>query len=168
MTLALHRVDDPSRYGVVVTDAEDAVTSFVEKPAPGTAPADTINAGTYVMEPDVLELIPPGRAVSVEYEVFPRLVGSGLHGLAENGRWIDIGTPASYLAANLEQMPPGGLVDPTAEIAEGAVVTDSVVGPGAVIGAAAAVRRSVLLAGALVKERQVVENAIVDENGPVW
>jgi mannose-1-phosphate guanylyltransferase len=106
--------------------------------------------------------------VSVEYEVFPRLVGGGLHGLAEKGRWIDIGTPPSYLAANLEQMPPGGLIDPTAEIGEGAGVTDSVVGPGAVVGSGATVRRSVLLAGALVKERQVVENAIVDENGPVW
>lgn len=168
MTLALHRVDDPSRYGVVVTDAENAVSSFVEKPAPGTAPADTINAGTYVVEPDVLELIPPGRAVSVEYEVFPRLVGRGLHGLAEKGSWIDIGTPASYLAANLHQMPPGGLIDPTAEIAAGAGVTDSVVGPGAVVGQGATVHRSVLLAGALVKDRQVVENAIVDENGPVW
>ena len=79
MTLALHPVDDPSRYGVVVTAADGAVEAFVEKPAPGTVDSTTINAGTYVVEPDVLELIPPGRQVSVEYEVFPQLVGAGLY-----------------------------------------------------------------------------------------
>ncbi|MGN6378646.1 MAG: sugar phosphate nucleotidyltransferase [Gaiellales bacterium] len=168
MTLALHRVDDPSRYGVVVTDTAGAVSSFVEKPAPGTAPADTINAGTYVIEPAVLHLVPPGRAVSIEYEVFPQLVGEGLHGLAHSGHWLDIGTPASYLAANLQEMPPGGLIDPAAQVAEGADVRDSVVGPGAVVEAGARVRRSVLLAGALVKTADVVENVVVDQNGRVW
>src|SRR5581483_2046254 len=76
-TLALHPVDDPSRFGVVVTSAGGQVEAFIEKPAPGTAPASTINAGTYVLEPVVLDLVEPGRAVSVEAEVFPRLVGAG-------------------------------------------------------------------------------------------
>ena len=114
MTLALHPVDDPSRYGVVVTAADGAVTAFVEKPPPGAAAASTINAGTYVVEPEVLGLVPQGRAVSVEYEVFPLLVGAGLYALSSDGYWRDIGTPESYLAANLERMPAGGLVDPSA------------------------------------------------------
>src|SRR5436190_3179863 len=79
MTLALHPVDDPSRYGEVVTAADGAVAAFVEKPAPGTAPGATINAGTHVVDPDALDLIPAGRAVSVEYDVFPLLVGAGLY-----------------------------------------------------------------------------------------
>ncbi len=58
-TIALHRVEDPSAYGLVRTGEDGVVTAFVEKPAPGTADVDTINAGTYVFEPDVLELIPP-------------------------------------------------------------------------------------------------------------
>ena len=85
MTIALHPVDDPSRYGVVATDAGGAVTAFIEKPPPGSTPVRTINAGTYVVEPDVLDLIPPGGAVSVEYDVFPRLVGQGLYALADEG-----------------------------------------------------------------------------------
>ena len=70
----------------------------------------------------MLDLIPAGRAVSVEYDVFPQLVGQGLYALADEGAWRDIGTPESFLAANLERMPPGGLVDPTADVDPAAVV----------------------------------------------
>lgn len=169
MTLALQPVDDPSRYGVVATDGGGAVTAFIEKPPPGSTSVRTINAGTYVVEPDVLELIPAGRAVSVEYDVFPRLVGDGLHGLAHAGRWRDIGTPASYLAANMEWMPPGGLVDPAAEVDADADVAYSVVGPGCRIEARARVRRSVVLAGAVVRGGRDVENRVVGADGePVW
>jgi mannose-1-phosphate guanylyltransferase len=169
MTLALHPVGDPSRYGVVVTAADGAVTAFVEKPAPGEVDAVTINAGTYVVEPDVLELIPAGRAVSVEYEVFPVLVGAGLYARSFAGSWRDIGTPASYLAANLEQMPSGGLIDPSAYVAEGAEVTDSVVGPGCRIEAGARVVESVVLAGAVVVGGKTVQNRVVGVSGePVW
>ena len=169
MTLALHPVDDPSRYGVVVTAADGAVTAFIEKPPPGTAPAATINAGTYVVEPDALDLIPEGRRVSVEYEVFPLLVGAGLYAQSSEGYWRDIGTPASYLAANLEWMPPGGLVDPSARVEPGASVTGSVVGPRCRVEAGATVSRSVLLEGALVTAGRTVENRVMGSDGePVW
>jgi mannose-1-phosphate guanylyltransferase len=169
MTLALHPVEDPSRYGVVVTAPDGAVTAFVEKPAAGEAPANTINAGTYVVDPGVLDLIPAGRAVSVEYEVFPLLVGAGLYAWSFDGAWRDIGTPDSYLDANLEQMPPGGLVDPSAEIAAGARVMDSVVGPGCRVEAGARVLGSVLLAGAVVAGGRTVQNRVVAQTGePVW
>jgi mannose-1-phosphate guanylyltransferase len=169
MTLALHPVDDPSRYGVVVTAPDGAVTAFVEKPGPGEVDAVTVNAGTYIVEPGVLELIPAGRPVSVEYEVFPLLVGAGLYARSFDGAWRDIGTPASYLAANLEQMPPGGLIDPSAQVAADAVVTDSVVGPGCRIGAGAHVLESVVLAGAVVAEGRTVQNRVVAATGePVW
>lgn len=169
MTIALHAVDDPSRYGVVATAADGEVTAFLEKPAPGTTDVRTINAGTYVVEPDVLDLIPPGRAVSVEYDVFPRLVGAGLYALADPGRWRDIGTPESYLAANLERMPPGGLIDPTATVDPGAVVRDSVVGPGCVVAAGVRLERCVLLAGAVVHGPRTVDNRVIGDDGePVW
>jgi mannose-1-phosphate guanylyltransferase len=169
MTLALHAVDDPSRYGVVVTAADDSVRAFVEKPAPGQVDAVTINAGTYVVEPDVLELIPAGRAVSVEYEVFPLLVGAGLYARRFDGAWRDIGTPTSYLAANLEQMPAGGLIDPSAQVAEDAEVTDSVVGPDCRIESGASVSESVVLAGAVVAKGKTVQNQVVGVSGdPVW
>jgi mannose-1-phosphate guanylyltransferase len=168
-TIALHRVDDPSAYGLVRTDPDGRVTAFVEKPPPGEADVDTINAGTYVLEPAVLELIEPGRAVSVEREVFPRLIGRGLYAQVGSGRWRDIGTPDSYLAANLERMPPGGLVDPAADVDPSANVTESVVGAAARIGAGARIDRSVVLPDARVPEGAQFEHAVVGRDGrAVW
>ena len=169
MTIALHPVDDPSRYGVVATDGNGAVSAFIEKPPPGSTPVRTINAGTYVAEPDVLGLIPPGRPLSVEYDVFPQLVGDGLYALADEAAWRDIGTPESFLAANLERMPPGGLVDPTAVVDPAAVVEGSVIGPGCRIEAGAHVHGSVVLAGALVASGLTMDILVVGRTGePVW
>jgi mannose-1-phosphate guanylyltransferase len=168
-TIALHRVADPSGYGLVRTDDDGAVTAFVEKPPPGEADVDTINAGTYVFEPGVLDLVEPGRMVSVEREVFPRLVGNGLFAHVGDGRWIDIGTPASYLAANLERMPPGGLVDPGTVVSPSAEVTESVVGHGANIGANARVHRSVVLPGAVVPPGRTYDGKVIGRDGEaVW
>ena len=168
LTLALHPVDDPSRYGVVETDDDDAVTRFVEKPPPGSAGANTINAGTYVIEPEVLAGVPPGRPVSIEQEIFPTLIGGGLYGQVQAGRWIDIGTPESYLAANVRLAPPEGLVDPSARVEPGARIAASVVGPRAHVGAGATVSGSVLLPGAVVPDGGIVENRVIDGSEPVW
>jgi mannose-1-phosphate guanylyltransferase len=168
-TIALHRVADPSGYGLVRTDELGAVTAFVEKPPPGEADVDTINAGTYVLEPDVLRLIEPGRMMSVEREVFPRLVGEGLFAQAGEGHWRDIGSPASYLAANMEKMPPGGLVDPAAVVSPSAEVTESVIGPNAAVEPGARVHRSVVLPGARVpRERRFDGKVIGDDGEAVW
>jgi mannose-1-phosphate guanylyltransferase len=168
-TIALHRVDDPSAYGLVRTDPAGAVTAFIEKPAPGEADVDTINAGTYVLEPDLRDLIEPGRMVSVEREVFPRLIGDGLYARVDEGGWRDIGTPGSYLAANLEAMPPGGLIDPSAEVDPGADVTESVIGAGARLEEGARVRRSVVLPGAVVGAGARFEGRVIGRDGEaVW
>jgi mannose-1-phosphate guanylyltransferase len=168
-TIALHRVDDPSAYGLVRTGPGDAVTAFIEKPSPDEADADTINAGTYVLEPDVRDLIEPGRMVSVEREVFPRLIGDGLFARVDDGRWRDIGTPESYLAANLEAMPAGGLIDPSAELDPGADVTESVVGAGAHVEGSARVRRSVVLPGAVVRAGARFDSRVIGRDGEaVW
>ena len=107
--------------------------------------------------------------MSVEREVFPRLVGDGLYALTGEGSWRDIGTPASYLAANLEQMPEGGLIDPTASVDPEAVVTDSVVGGRARIEPAARVSRSVVLPGATVAAGSRVHEQVIGLDGrPVW
>ena len=166
-TLALHTVDDPSRYGVVVTRADGEVTAFVEKPQ-GAAPAATINAGTYVLDPDVLGGVAAGREVSIEREVFPQLVAHGLFGFAQDCRWIDIGTPASYLEANLECIEAESLIDPSASVSPGAVISGSVVGVGAVIGDGAHVSRSVILPEGRVPPGAIVENAVINEQGTVW
>ena len=168
-TIALHPVDDPSRYGLVRTDEQGAVEAFIEKPPPGEADVNTINAGTYVMEPEVLRLIPPGQMVSVEREVFPHLVGDGLYARSEAGEWIDIGTPESYLAANLSRTPPENVVDATARIDPTARVAHSVLGPGSSVGPGAVVERSVLLQGAAVEGGASITGRVVWEDGGfVW
>lgn len=96
-TLLLTRVEDTSRFGSVETDANDAVTRFEEKGracAPGW-----INAGVYCLGREVISCIPAGRAVSIEYEIFPILIGAGLYGFRVDAPFIDIGTPQSYAEA---------------------------------------------------------------------
>ena len=167
-TIALHTVDDPSRYGLVRTDPHGAVLAFLEKPDTAEIDTTTINAGTYVMEPDVLDLVPRGAMVSVEREVFPRLIGDGLFARSQEGHWIDIGTPETYLAANLQEMPRGGLVDATATVEPGARVVESVVGAGAVVAAGADVERSVLLPGARLGPKLVRERVVGMDGEFVW
>ena len=110
VTIALTRVEDPSAFGVVPTTADGAVIAFVEKPAPGSAPSDWINAGTYVLEPSFLDRIPPRLNVSVERETFPRLLEQPgrLFGYRSDAYWLDIGTPEKYLQAHTDAL--AGLV----------------------------------------------------------
>ena len=103
-TLALVPVADPSSYGLVRLRGDRSVEEFLEKPSPD-AELDTnlISAGAYVLERSVLDLIPAHRRVSIEREVWPRLVGEGLFGFAdEQAYWIDIGTPARYLQVTFD------------------------------------------------------------------
>jgi mannose-1-phosphate guanylyltransferase len=188
-TLSLVQVDDPSRYGVVERDEDGTVLRFVEKPEPGESTSDLVNAGAYVLEPSVLGLIPEGRPVSIEREVFPLLVGRGLAALPLTGYWSDVGTPESYLAAHRRLLAhglgghtgPAG-VDATAVLHEGAeVLAPSFVGArailhagvrvgplasighGAVIGAGSVVERAVVQAGARVGEGCTIRDCVVGE-----
>jgi mannose-1-phosphate guanylyltransferase len=100
-TILLTPVSDPSRYGLVRLAADGRVVTFLEKPEPEEIDTNLINAGLYVLEPSVLDLIPSGRAVSIEREVFPRLCAEGsVYGLSLAGYWLDVGTPDSYLQAH--------------------------------------------------------------------
>jgi mannose-1-phosphate guanylyltransferase len=99
-TIALYPVDDPSGYGLVHRREEGEITEFLEKPEPEQVHTDEINAGAYLLERSVLDRIPPDRAVSIEREVFPQLIGEGLYGIRLEGYWIDIGTPQRFLEAN--------------------------------------------------------------------
>ena len=149
-TIGLIPVDDPSRFGVVATDVDGRVTAFIEKPAPGTAPTNLINAGIYVFEPAALDNIERGRRVSVEREVFPAMVDNGtLYASACDGYWIDTGNPVAYIQANMD-IAGNSVIDPTASVDPSAVIVDSVVHAGAVIEATAKVDHSIIGAGAVV------------------
>jgi mannose-1-phosphate guanylyltransferase len=100
-TIALYRVEDPSRYGTVKMVKQNKITQFVEKASLGQAPSNLINAGVYVLNPEIFDYIPGGRPVSIEHEVFPKLAEEGkLFGHEFKEVWIDIGKPADYLKAN--------------------------------------------------------------------
>lgn len=164
-TIALHRVTDPSAFGVVPTAADGQVTAFIEKPPPGEAPTDLINAGTYVLEASVLKRIPANQRVNVERVTFPAMVADGsLYAFDGETYWIDAGTPSTYLAANLDLLSgvrgaPEQGVHASARV-EGDV-SMSVIGHGAVVEPGAIVERSVLLRGARVERGAVVRDAIV-------
>jgi mannose-1-phosphate guanylyltransferase len=138
-TLALVAVDHTESYGVVPTDAEGRVEAFLEKTS-GIVPTNRINAGAYLLEREVVEAIPAGRAVSFEREVFPQLVGEGLYGWQAAGYWIDIGAPDRYLEATYDllagrvesELPPR---DETGSLVyEGCLVSGAHVGPQSVLG----------------------------------
>ena len=100
-TIALHEVEDPSRYGVAELAENKCIKRFIEKPPAGTEPTKLINAGVYVVSPAIFEYIPSKRAVSMEREVFPKLAQEGkLSGHKTSGLWIDIGKPEDYLQTN--------------------------------------------------------------------
>jgi mannose-1-phosphate guanylyltransferase len=188
-TLHLTPVDDPSAYGVVVIDDDGRVRRFVEKPAPGTEPSRMINAGTYVFEPEVLDVIPSGRKVSVERETFPILVERGtLFAMATDDYWIDTGRPETYLKANLDvldgrrtsmrvdMVEQGAEVDPGAEILHslvsngarierGAHVVDSVILPGAHVSRGANVRSSLVMG--FVGSHATITDSVIGSDGRV-
>ncbi|MDX6724232.1 MAG: mannose-phosphate guanylyltransferase [Solirubrobacteraceae bacterium] len=101
-TLALVPVDDPTAYGLVRLNEDGSVREFVEKPKADEIDTNLISAGAYVLERSVLDLIPPDRNVSIEREVWPRLVDQGLYGFPAQAYWLDIGTPERYLQGTFD------------------------------------------------------------------
>ena len=176
-TILLTPVADPSRYGLVRVAGDGRVESFLEKPRPEEIDTDLINAGLYVLEPEVLDLVPEGRAVSIEREVFPRLAEEGaVYGVALPGYWLDVGTPESYLQAHRDvlersfQTAVGDLlgtdftlVDPSADVHPKARLVPPVyVGPGAVVEEGARVGSlAVLGEGSRLGAGGAIESAVV-------
>ncbi len=187
-TLALVAVDDPTAYGLVRLAADRAVTEFVEKPGPDEVDTNLISAGAYVLERSVLDRIPPGRNVSIEREVWPQLVGHGLHGYPCDAYWLDVGTPDRYLQATFDiiegrmktkvadrmgngalaatacagRLVPPALVEAGGLIAAGAQVGGlAVLGRDVRIGAGAVVERAVVMAGARIGEDCVLRDCIL-------
>ncbi len=172
-TIVLAPVENPSAYGLVETDAEGKVLRFREKPKPeelAELTINTINAGIYVLEPEVLDLIPAGENHSFEYNVFPDLLANEkafyAYILKEN-YWRDIGNPQSYLRGHhdfLSGRIKGFNLEKSAkpEISHTAVVDkNSVIAEDCIIKPNARIINSVIGKGVLVEEKAVVENSVV-------
>ncbi len=158
VTIALTPVDDPTSYGLIETDAEDRITRFLEKPKPSQVTTNTINAGSYVLEPEILAQLPPRTKISIEREVFPVLLEQGepVYAYPSAAYWIDMGTPEKYLRLHRDLL--SGASSQYLPASDGGVVigeqsyihpTAQITGP-AVIGANCFIDQRVKLSGPLV------------------
>ncbi|HST32163.1 MAG TPA: NDP-sugar synthase, partial [Solirubrobacteraceae bacterium] len=190
-TLALVPVADPSAYGLVHLNDDRSVRDFVEKPSPDAIDTNLISAGAYVLQREILELVPADRNVSIEREVWPQLIGNGLYGFPAESYWLDIGTPERYLQGTFDiiegnvktavgerlgsdwlaidagaqasgRVIPPAVLERGVTVAEGAQVGSLVVlGEDVSVGAHATVERSVILKGAEIGEGATLRDCIV-------
>ncbi|HZZ64600.1 MAG TPA: NDP-sugar synthase [Candidatus Baltobacteraceae bacterium] len=184
--LHLIRVDDPSAFGCVVHDQAGRIAQFVEKPPKGSEPTNEVNAGTYLLEPAVLEMIPPGRNVSIERETFPKILSEGqaLYAYTTSDYWIDVGRPEQYLNAHRDilsgamplKMEPGisgpgagafagsgtgaNLVAPVHVEAGVSIDATATVGPNVVLGTGCRIGAHAVIAESVLWDNVVVENDV--------
>jgi NDP-sugar pyrophosphorylase family protein len=186
-TLHLIRVDDPSPFGCVVHDESGRVTAFVEKPPKDEAPTHEINAGTYLLEREILSLIPPNQNVSIERVTFPEAIAQGmqLYAYTTEDYWLDLGRPEQYLAAHRDvlsgamplTMEPGlsgngsdalrghpGVIPPVHADADVVVDASAKVGPNVVLGKGCSIGAGAVVSESVLWERvSVGADAIIDE-----
>ncbi|MEO7658654.1 MAG: NDP-sugar synthase [Pyrinomonadaceae bacterium] len=172
-TLVLAPVEDPSAYGLVETDTENRVMRFLEKPKPediAKRSINTINAGIYVLEPSILDIIPKNENCSFEYNVFPSILAKQKRFYAyvmKENYWRDLGNPASYLESHHDFFRGairGFAIDRSAasDIATTAFVDKtSVIGAGCVIKPSARIINSSIGPGVHVDEKAVIENSVI-------
>jgi mannose-1-phosphate guanylyltransferase len=176
-TIAVTPVDDPTAYGLIETDSEGRITRFREKPGREEVTSNTINAGIYVLEPEILARIPPGKKVSIERETFQQLLGEGkpVYAYSSNAYWLDMGTPEKYLRLNHDLLmgrapslfkstgdvqTSGSRIDPSAIIKAPVLIGEgSVFGPGVTVKGPA-----VIGPGCKVEEGAVIEGAVLWDN----
>lgn len=168
-TMVLARVDNPLEYGVVITDEQQRVRRFLEKPSWGEVFSDTVNTGIYVVEPDVFDYMDLDRAYDFSKDLFPRLMEEGLavHGHVADGYWSDIGSLQSYrqsqqdlFEGKVQARLPGKRAAKDVWVGEGTEIHSSVVirGP-AIIG-----RNCRIKQGAEVEEMSVIgDNCLLEE-----
>ena len=180
-TIALKAMENPLEFGIVITDANGRVERFLEKPGWGDVFSDTINTGIYVLEPEVLEWIEPGRPVDFSGEVFPAMLDEGrpLYGFVAGGYWEDVGTLEAYLSAHTDILDakvdvsvPGFPLRPGVWVGEGAEVHPSatvrgpaVIGDNCRIGHDAQIgAHCVLGANVRVGDNSFLERTVVHDN----
>ncbi len=177
-TISLWEVEDPTPFGVVDLGANGQIHRFQEKPNKDEAFSRLINAGAYALEYEALDYIGKGF-VSMEREVFPRIVEKGMYGLRFQGHWVDCGTRENLLNAFWTLMREGtygeggnGSHDPDvvlpAVVEDGADITDAVIGPyayiskGTVIGSSTKIEWSVIYRDARIGRGCTIKNSVID------
>ena len=179
-TITLTSVTDPLQFGVVITDKRFRITKFLEKPGWGEVFSDTINTGIYILEPEVLELIPDGENRDWSKDVFPKMLENeeALYGCNMQGYWADIGNPEAYLeachdickgkvAVQIAEPPhPAGstiFISPDAQVSEQATLSGMVV-----LGDNTQVKGNAQLINCVVGRNCLVEEDAVLEDSVLW
>lgn len=159
VTLHLTHVDDARAYGCVPLDAQGRVTAFLEKM--DNPVANTINAGCYVFNPSVIEMIPDNEVISIERDTFPKLVETGrtVYGYVEDSYWLDIGTPAALLKGSAD------FVGQEFGAAEGAqIASDAKLTGGTFIGEDTTVESGASISASIIGKSVTVGNgAVIDK-----
>ncbi len=171
-TITLVPVEDPARYGVAEVDNENKVLRFIEKPSADQLNdlTNTINAGIYILEPSILELIAKDTNRSFEYHIFPEILdkGLGFYGyVMSDNYWLDVGTPESYLKAHLDLL--SGTVKGVeverlidSDVATHAEIDKrSIIGKGCAIKPGASITNSVIGPGVHIEEKAVIEDSVI-------
>jgi NDP-sugar pyrophosphorylase family protein len=188
VTIVLTPVENPRAYGLVEIEADGRVLRFREKPTrDDEITTNTINAGTYIIEPEVLQEIPSGESYSFEYDLFPKLLakGAAVYGFVSKYYWIDIGTPQRYVQANLDllraglpdsrfgqperhekvdaraEIDPLSWLDPTVTVKAGARVVNSVIEANCVVEEKAVIERSVVRRATRIGHSAVVRDSAI-------
>ncbi len=172
-TICLTPVENPSAYGLVETDEQNNVLRFREKPKPEeleTLTTNNINAGIYILEPSILELIPEGENFSFEYNVFPEILAQKKEFRAyimDRSYWCDIGTPEKYLQAHKDFLD-GNIkhldIEKTSDFEQATstfIDSKSIIGKDCVIKPNARIVNSVLGQGVHVEEKAIIENSVI-------
>ena len=195
-TMVLKCTSDPTEYGLVLTDAAGCVRSFLEKPSWGEVVTDSVNTGIYILEPEILDMIPDGP-YDFGSELFPLLAAKGvLYGWVMNGYWCDIGDIPAYLATCRDALSgaidlPGmgcgkSIISPDAHISDAAVLESpcyigpdahissgarigagSMIGAGAYIGEDAGIKRSIVWPGAEIGSGAQLRGCVIGRNASV-
>lgn len=169
-TLALWEVEDPTRFGIVGLDDDNKVTQFKEKPKPEEVFSKLINAGSYLLEDDVFDIMPQGKH-SLERDVFPVLAEEGsLAGFPFEGYFIDAGTPSSWHDGVLrcieeKRFNVGSISQGSWHEGKRTIARNSMVQAGCVV--AGEVSDSTLLRGARIESGAVVKNCLIGEDAVI-
>jgi mannose-1-phosphate guanylyltransferase len=178
-TISMWEVEDPTRYGIIGVDTDSKITRFLEKPKKEEAFSNWINAGVYVLEPDILDLMKPDSVISIEREIFPPLAEQGrLYGFKFQGFWVDAGTPFAYLKAHrtlLEKgtktpmkYPENVKFNPPVIMGEDCTISENsqlgpntCIGDGVTVGRKSKISNSVILNNVKIGENVYIDHAIV-------
>jgi mannose-1-phosphate guanylyltransferase/phosphomannomutase len=185
-SIVLYRVPSPLEFGVVITDDEGRIERFLEKPSSSEVFSDTINTGTYVLEPEVLKLLPADKEVDFSKDLFPLLLerNDPMYGYVADGYWEDVGNLQSYRQSHYDilnekvdlELPyakregnvwvgEGTIIDPTAQITGPVVIGHNCqIGPGAVLSPGTVLGDNVIVGeGASLKRPIIWNNVYIGE-----